>query len=131
MKIMVGYDGSKVAMEAVQLAQTHAIKLSGDIEVVTAIPQSHKLGYEEIQEAEENLEREMRNYFQENAIPYKKHLVVTKQNAGKELVEFAERNKIDEIIIGVRRRSKVGKLVFGSTARYVILNAPCPVVAVK
>ena len=44
---------------------------------------------------------------------------------------LANENGIDEVIIGVHRRSKVGKLVFGSTAQYVILNAPCPVVAVK
>jgi len=45
-------------------------------------------------------------------------------------VEFAQDNKIDEIVIGVKRRSKVGKMVFGSNAQYVILNAPCPVVTV-
>jgi nucleotide-binding universal stress UspA family protein len=38
---------------------------------------------------------------------------------------------MEEIIIGVRRRSKVGKLLFGSTAQYVILKAPCPVVSVR
>jgi nucleotide-binding universal stress UspA family protein len=95
------------------------------------MPQSHNLGYEEIQETEGKLEREMRNLFQENTIPYEEHLVVTKMSAGEELVEYAEGNKIDEIVIGVRRRSKVGKLVFGSTAQYVILNAPCPVVTIK
>jgi nucleotide-binding universal stress UspA family protein len=51
--------------------------------------------------------------------------------AGEDLVMLAEENKVDEIIIGVRRRSKVGKLLFGSTAQYVILNASCPVVSVK
>jgi nucleotide-binding universal stress UspA family protein len=31
----------------------------------------------------------------------------------------------------VRMRSKVGKLLMGSTAQHVILNAPCPVVTRK
>ena len=37
----------------------------------------------------------------------------------------------DEIIIGLQRKSKVGKLLFGSTAQYIIMNAPCPVVTVR
>ena len=51
--------------------------------------------------------------------------------AGEDLVQLADEHKADEIIIGVRRRSKVGKLIFGSTAQYVVLNAACPVVTVK
>jgi nucleotide-binding universal stress UspA family protein len=51
--------------------------------------------------------------------------------AGEDLVQLAEENNVEEIVIGVRRRSKVGKLLFGSTAQYVILNAKCPVVSVK
>jgi nucleotide-binding universal stress UspA family protein len=40
-------------------------------------------------------------------------------------------HKIDEIVIAVKKRSKAGKWLFGSTAQYVIFNAPCPVVSVK
>jgi nucleotide-binding universal stress UspA family protein len=46
-------------------------------------------------------------------------------------VQFAEDKQINEIFVGVRMRSKVGKLLMGSTAQHVILNAPCPVVTRK
>jgi nucleotide-binding universal stress UspA family protein len=58
-------------------------------------------------------------------------LLNSKKSAGEQLVDFAERNNVDEIIIGVGRRSKVGKALFGSTAQHIILNAPCPVVTIK
>ena len=59
------------------------------------------------------------------------HLLIRGLSAGEDLVQFAEEEMVDEIIIGIRRRSKVEKLVFGSTAQFVILKAHCPVVTVK
>jgi nucleotide-binding universal stress UspA family protein len=64
-------------------------------------------------------------------VPCEVRLSVRGLETGEDLVEYAKENQIDQIIIGVRRRSKVGKLVFGSTAQFVILEAPCPVVSVK
>ena len=63
-------------------------------------------------------------------VAYEVQLLVNTLEAGEQLVKFAVSKKVDQIFIGIRKTSKVGKLVFGSTAQYVILNAPCPVVSV-
>ena len=43
----------------------------------------------------------------------------------------AEECSADVIVVGVRHRTPVGKLLLGSVAQRVILDAPCPVLAVK
>ena len=50
---------------------------------------------------------------------------------GEDIVQFSEENDADEVIVGVVKISKVGKLLMGSTAQYVILHSPCPVISVK
>lgn len=47
------------------------------------------------------------------------------------LLEAVKRVDADLVVIGLRRRSPVGKLVLGSVAQDVILRADCPVLAVK
>jgi nucleotide-binding universal stress UspA family protein len=64
-------------------------------------------------------------------IPCGTHVVVNYLTLGEDLVRFAADNSIDGIFIGIKKRSKVGKLAFGYTAQYVIMEAPCQVVAVK
>ena len=131
MKILVGYDGSNAAKAALELAREHAMVEEAKIEVVNCMAQNRKLRYEDIRKVEENLEGEVHHILNSEKIPYQTHVVISDLESGKELVQFAEQNKADEIIIGVRRRSKVGKLMFGSTAQYIILNSPCPVVSIK
>jgi len=53
------------------------------------------------------------------------------KEAADEVVELAEETGAELIVIGMRRRSPVGKLVLGSTAQRVLLDARCPVLAVK
>lgn len=48
-----------------------------------------------------------------------------------DLVAAAERTSAELIVIGLRRRSPVGKLILGSNAQRILLDAPCPVLAVK
>lgn len=47
------------------------------------------------------------------------------------LISAAERSAAEFIVIGLRRRSPVGKLLLGSNAQRVLLDAACPVLAVK
>jgi nucleotide-binding universal stress UspA family protein len=130
MKILVGYDESKGAEGALKLAQKHAKAFNADIYIVTSLEQSPALKKEDIDRAESKLEK-LRTPFNADDIPCETQVSVSVQSPGEDLVNYVKDNDIDEIIIGVKKRSKVGKLVFGSTAQYVILEAPCPVVAVK
>jgi nucleotide-binding universal stress UspA family protein len=62
------------------------------------------------------------------------HLVlhpVRGQDATTEVLDAADKHQASLIIIGLRRRSPVGKLFLGSTAQRILLEADCPVLAVK
>ena len=130
MKILVGYDDSKVTEDVLKLAHKHAIAFKADVVIMTSLEQSAALKKEEIDKAESKLEN-LRKPFKADDIVCETHTSVSYESPGEDLVRFAKDNDIDEIIIGVKRRSKVGKLMFGSTAQYVILKAPCPFLAVK
>jgi nucleotide-binding universal stress UspA family protein len=62
------------------------------------------------------------------------HLIlhpVRGHDATTEVLDAAEEHQAELIVIGLRRRSPVGKLFLGSTAQRILLEADCPVLAVK
>jgi len=130
MKILVGFDGSKVSENVLNIAQKHAEAFKANICVMTSMKQGPELKKEDIDKAERTLEK-VKISFKAEGFLCESQTSVSFQSPGEDLVEFAKNKNFDEIIIGIRKKSKVGKLMFGSTAQYVILKAPCPVVAVK
>ena len=52
-------------------------------------------------------------------------------DVAEELVRVAGEVDATLVVIGLRRRSPVGKMLMGSVAQRVLLEAPCPVLAVK
>jgi nucleotide-binding universal stress UspA family protein len=47
------------------------------------------------------------------------------------VLDAAEQAGADLLVVGIRHRTPVGKLILGSVAQRLILDAPCPVLAVK
>lgn len=47
------------------------------------------------------------------------------------VVQVAQRRDARLVVLGLRARTPVGKLVFGSTAQRILLDATCPVLSVK
>lgn len=130
MKIMVCYDGSRSSREALRLGRDHAKAYNGSIIIVSSMIKGTESEKADIEKAELDLEFE-KKACQDEGIDCATHLLIRGLSAGEDLVQFAEEEMVDEIIIGIRRRSKVEKLVFGSTAQFVILKSHCPVVTVK
>lgn len=64
-------------------------------------------------------------------IPYEVQPVRRGKDVAEDMVETAEAHDAELIVIGLRRRSPVGKLLLGSHAQRILLDAPCPVLAVK
>ena len=130
MKILVGYDGTNAAKAAVDVAKTFALGLGAEIIVITSIKSAIEAKPEGIAEAESALDH-TKSILEEAGVDCQTNLLIQGLSPGESLVTYAKHSRCDHIVIGVQRRSRVSKLVMGSTAQYVILNAHCPVISVK
>lgn len=55
----------------------------------------------------------------------------SEEDTAEQILAIAEEEKVDLVVIGIRRRTPIAKFFLGSTAQKVILDAPCPVLCVK
>ena len=74
---------------------------------------------------------DLRAELEASGVPYEVTEAADALDPAEELIATAEGRSAEFIIIGLRRRSPVGKLLLGSNAQRVLLDAPCPVLAVK
>lgn len=73
----------------------------------------------------------VRAQLEESGIEHEIRQLVRGFEPAEDLISLAEANGAELLVIGLRRRSPVGKLILGSNAQRVLLDAPCPVLAVK
>lgn len=67
------------------------------------------------------------------SLPVKAELkvFVRGNSAIEEIEELVQTLQVTVLVIGLRKRNPVGKLLLGSMAQEILLNVPCPVLAVK
>lgn len=130
MKIVVGYKESKLSKTILDLVKQHAKTFDATVYLVSSLEGGVGEKIEEIDVAKAGLSY-AEEVLKEAGINVESELLIRGLSPGEDIVEYAKDKGADEIVVGVKMKSKVGKFLLGSTAQYVILNADCPVVSVK
>jgi nucleotide-binding universal stress UspA family protein len=130
MQLLVAYRASEVGEKVLALAVERARQFTAQVYLVTSLVGGGSTPVEVIEQATDDLDQAAK-LFEAQKIPVETHLLIRGRSAGEDVVEFAQEIEADEIIIGIWKTSKVGKLLFGSTAQDVILHAGCPVLTIK
>ena len=133
MQLVVCLNESNAAQRAIELAHSHARAFDAEIHLITALMQRGDVkerDADSMQRADEHLEQAKQDIMAKG-FKCSAKLLVSEMSIGESILRYAEENGIDEIIIGIEKTSKVGKAVFGSTAQFVILGSPCPVVCIR
>lgn len=130
MNILIAYEGTPAGHVALEYAKKHVKARQDKIFLVTSLFGGNKTPLEVMDDAKEALE-DVTKDLESSGFSCEHHLLVRGADPGEDIVQFAQEIKADEIIISIKKKSKVAKFLLGSNAQYIILQAPCPVIAVK
>lgn len=132
MKILVGYtptpEGRAALRRAAEEAQLRGAELGIVYYLRVAVAMGDVAG--EFRAVEAALEQR-RAELEGDGLTVTVRASMGARSASSELLDAAEKEDVALIVIGLRKRSPVGKLVMGSTAQEILLEANCPVLAVK
>jgi len=130
MKILVAYNGTKESDAALQVAQTQAGIYNAKLVVVSSSEGGKGEKIEDINKIKQDLERIQRD-ISKDGLECEVEQLARGLTPGEDIVLYAEENGIDQIYVGIRKKSRTSKLILGSTAQFIILKAKCPVTSVK
>jgi nucleotide-binding universal stress UspA family protein len=128
--IVVGYVPKPEGRAALHRAAEEAKLRESRLVVVNSHRGGREFDRDDAIETEAQLE-EVKSELASSGVEFDVRQLVRGMDPAEDLVNVATEVSADLIIIGLRRRSPVGKLILGSNAQRVLLDAPCPVLAVK
>jgi nucleotide-binding universal stress UspA family protein len=130
MAIVVGYVPRAEGRAALRRAAEEARLRSTRLVVINSNKGGSHLDEEDAVEHEREL-AEVRAQLDSEGIENEVRQLVRGLDPAEDLIAVAQETGADFIVIGLRRRTPVGKLILGSNAQRILLEAPCPVLAVK
>jgi nucleotide-binding universal stress UspA family protein len=130
MKFLVAYSGSKEAKAALALARDNAKLFNANVIVMTSMEGGSAETADEVGKAGYELNW-AEKFLKEAGIECEVQSFARGLTPGEDIVRYVEENGVDQVYVGIEKKSKTRKLFMGSTAQYVILKAPCPVICVK
>jgi len=138
MAVLVPYDGSQPAQQAVEYAvanwDTDQIVLLRVIEFADgSLEAGVDLIKERLKESREEraaeLSEELLETLNGSTVDYDVETVVGKP--AREIVDYAEANDVSQIVIGSHGRTGASRVLLGSVAQTVVRRAPTPVTVVR
>jgi len=128
MTILVAYAPRPEGQAALEKGLEIARRRNERLMVVNASPGGH--GEDESQATTQDVER-VEALLAGSGLNAEFKQFVRGKSAVAEIEALVESLPVSLLIIGLRKRSAVGKLILGSVAQELLLSVPCPVLAVK
>lgn len=130
MTIVVGFIPTNEGRAALQAAAEEAEERKLPLAVVNSNVGGYRWDAEEGELLEQEFE-EIKTKLNAVGIEHTMHALVRGNDPAQDLMAVAHETSATLIVIGLRRRTPVGKLILGSNAQRILLEAECPVLAVK
>jgi nucleotide-binding universal stress UspA family protein len=138
MIIVVCYDGTRSSKKALGLIPKYIKDTDSKIYIFSSLENEQAFSADEkttitadvVSKTEARLEY-AKKFLESYKLSAETHLHMQGLDPGEDIVKFADEVKADFIVVGIAKKSRLGKMIFGSTAQYVILKAHCPVISVS
>jgi nucleotide-binding universal stress UspA family protein len=146
-RILIGIDGSDESMKAAEYAVSITKMYDAELFAINVLTSDIGYAYSSpgvesppltVRETILIAEDEAKLWFDKikekankKEIRIKTEFIVAKRSILQTLLEYAEEQKINLIVVGTRGRSGIKKMLLGSIASGLVTYAPCPVLVVK
>lgn len=128
--IVVGYVPKPEGKAALRQGVEEAKLRSSRLVVVNSNRGGREMSDEDSVQSQAELD-EIKQHLADTGVEFEVRQFVRGMEPAEDLIDIARETGAELIVIGLRRRTPLGKLILGSNAQQVLLDASCPVLAVK